>query len=137
LIFVDTNVVSETMRRTPSPDVRTWVRRNDNELALPTVTIAEVAFGIEKIAPDNRAQRLTVILNEWRTRYATRIFDLTEEAALECGRIMGEAARRGREMSTADGMIGAIALVNGGRLATRNLKHFEGTGLELVSPWDY
>lgn len=39
-------------------------------------------------------------------------------------------------MSTADGMIAAIAKVNGGRLATRNLAHFQTTGLVLVSPWD-
>jgi predicted nucleic acid-binding protein len=50
---------------------------------------------------------------------------------------MGEASLRGRPMSVTDGMIAAIAMVNGGRLATRNLKHFEGTGLDLVSPWEF
>ena len=39
-------------------------------------------------------------------------------------------------MSTADGMIAAIAKVNGGRLATRKLAQFQTTGLALVSPWD-
>ena len=40
-------------------------------------------------------------------------------------------------MSTPDGMIAAIAKVNGGRLATRNLPDFSTTGLELISPWDF
>jgi predicted nucleic acid-binding protein len=136
LIFIDTNVVSETMRRSPDERVLAWIGRHDRELALPTVAIAELAFGIERIAPDNRASRLAAILTEWRLRYAAGIFGLTEEAALECGRVMGEASRRGRGMSTQDGMIAAIAMVNGGRLATRNLRHFEGCGLDLVSPWE-
>jgi predicted nucleic acid-binding protein len=49
LIFLDTNVVSETLRKTPDPAVIAWLVRNDAELALPTVTIAEIAFGIGKI----------------------------------------------------------------------------------------
>jgi predicted nucleic acid-binding protein len=34
-----------------------------------------------------------------------------------------------------DGMTAAIARVDGGRLATRNLSDFETTGFELTSPW--
>lgn len=66
-----------------------------------------------------------------------RIFSLTDEAALAYGEIMGQAARRGRAMTAPDGMIAAIARVNGGRLATRNLKDFETTDLELFNPWDF
>jgi predicted nucleic acid-binding protein len=58
LIFLDTNVISETLRTTPNPAVLAWLARNDAELALPTVTIAEIAFGIGKIRPDQRAARL-------------------------------------------------------------------------------
>ncbi|MCC5977482.1 MAG: type II toxin-antitoxin system VapC family toxin, partial [Salinarimonas sp.] len=39
--------------------------------------------------------------------------------------------------SAPDGMIGAIAAVNGGRLATRNLADFATTDLELINPWDF
>lgn len=50
---------------------------------------------------------------------------------------MGAASRQGFAMSAPDGMIAAIALVNDGRLATRNLADFRTTGLKLVSPWDF
>ena len=73
----------------------------------------------------------------WRRRFAGRIFGLTEEAALAYGEIMGEARRKGAGMSAPDGMIAAIARVNGGRLATRNLDDFRTTGLELMSPWAF
>lgn len=137
MIFLDTNVVSETLRRDPNEGVMAWLIRFDAELALPTVTIAEIAFGIQKIRPDQRAERLEQGLTEWRRRFVDRMFGLTEEAALAYGEIMGQAVRQGHAMSAPDGMIAAIARVNGGRLATRNLKDFETTGLALLNPWDF
>lgn len=137
MIFLDTNVISETLKKSPEPAVIAWLVRHDAELALPTVTIAEIAFGIQKIRPDQRAERLEQGLSDWRRRFADRIFGLTEAAALAYGDIMGVATRKGRGMSAPDGMIAAIARVNGGRLATRNLSDFATTDLELVSPWDF
>lgn len=135
MIFLDTNVVSETLRKAPDPAVVAWLTRFDAEIALPTIVIGEIAFGIRKIRPDQRADRLEQGLLEWRRRFAGHIFGLTEEAALAYGEIMGDAVLRGRAMAAPDGMIAAIARVNGGRLATRNLRDFADTGLDLVSPW--
>lgn len=137
MIFLDTNVVSETLRRTPHQAVMAWLVRNDTELALPTVTIAEIAFGIGKIRPDQRAARLEQGLTLWRHRFADRVFPFTEAAALAYGDIMSAALRQGRPMTAPDGMIAAITRVNGGRLATRNLADFHTTGLELLDPWDF
>ena len=137
MIFLDTNVISETLRKTPNSAVVAWLIRNDAELVLPTVTIAEVAFGIGKIRRDQRAARLEQGLDTWRHRFADRIFAFTEAAALAYGDIMSTALRQGRPMTAPDGMIAAIARINGGRLATRNLADFATTGLELISPWDF
>ncbi|MFK4532151.1 putative nucleic acid-binding protein [Bradyrhizobium ottawaense] len=46
MIFLDTNVIFETLRKAPDDAVIAWLVRHDAELALPTVTIAEIAFGI-------------------------------------------------------------------------------------------
>lgn len=137
MIFLDTNVISETLKKAPDEAVVAWLVRHDAELALPTVTIAEIAYGIQKIRPDQRADRLEQGLQDWRRRFADRIFGLTEETALAYGEIMGDAARQGHIMSAPDGMIAAIAQVNGGRLATRNLRDFRTTSLHLISPWDF
>lgn len=135
MIFVDTNVISETMRRTPDGTVLRWLEKHDAELAISTVVIAELAFGISKIHPDQRAVRLSAGLDAWRQRFAGRLFGLTEEAALAYGELMGNAARQGRPMSAPDGMIAAIALVHDCPLATRNVFDFQTTGIALKNPW--
>ena len=96
MIFLDTNVVSETLAKAPNPGVLAWLSRFDAELALPTVALAEIAYGIDKIRTDQRAKRLARGLEEWRKRFADRIFAFTEPAALIYGSMMGEATRSGR-----------------------------------------
>ncbi len=135
MIFLDTNVVSETLKRTPEASVLRWLEKHDAELALSTVVIAELAFVINKIRPDERAQRLANGLEAWRSRFAGRVFAFTEEAALTYGELMGEAIRAGRPMSAPDGMIAAIARVHSAPLATRNVANFRETGVVLVDPW--
>jgi predicted nucleic acid-binding protein len=135
VIFVDTNVVSESLRLQPNEAVLQWLERSDAELALSTVVIAELAFGVEKIRPDQRALRLTAGLEAWRRRFAGRIFAFTEEAALLYGQIMASAARKGRPMSAQDGMIAAIAAAHSSPLATRNFDDFQLAGIAIINPW--
>lgn len=135
MIFLDTNVVSETLRSSPDARVMAWLERHDADLALSTIVVGELAFGIEKIRPDQRAKRLSAGLDAWRKRFAGRIFVFTEEAALTYGDIMGKAARQGGPMTAQDGMIAAIARVHGGSLATRNQRDFRLARISLVDPW--
>ena len=135
MIFVDTNVVSETLRIKSAEPVLTWLARHDAELALSSIVIAEIAFGINKIHPDQRALRLAAGLDEWRRRFAGRIFAFTEESALIYGQIMGAAARSGRPMSAQDGMIAAIARAHDSPLATRNGSDFAFAEIEIINPW--
>lgn len=137
MIFLDSNVVSESLRKTPDAAVLAWLVRNDAEIALPTVTIAEIAFGIAKVRPEQRAERLGLGLSSWRHRFADRIFPFTESAALDYGDIMSRALSQGRPMSAQDGMIASITRINGGKLATRNTADFETTGVDLICPWDF
>lgn len=135
MIFLDTNVISETLKRVPEPVVLRWLEKHDAELALSTVVIGELAFGIGKIRPDERADRLQSGLDEWRRRFAGRIFAFTEDAALIYGHIMGEAARLGRPMPALDGMIAAICRSHDCALATRNSNDFATAGIAVVDPW--
>ena len=135
MIFLDTNVISETLKPEPESLVVEWLIMHDSELAIPSVTIAELAYGIARIQPEQRAARLEQGLREWRQRFADRIFAFNERAALIYGEIMAEAAFAGRTLSMPDGMIAATALVNSGSLATRNIQDFMHIGIDLINPW--
>jgi predicted nucleic acid-binding protein len=135
LIFLDTNVVSEIVRPSPDPKVIAWLTKHDAALALSTVVLAEVAYGIERIRPDERAKRLEGFPGELQRRFMARIYGLDVESALHYGVIMGQSQRRGRTLSTADGMIAAIAIRHGADLATRNAADFALPGLKLHNPW--
>jgi predicted nucleic acid-binding protein len=76
-------------------------------------------------------------LTDWRHRFADRIFGFTEVAALAYGDIMSAAVKKGQPMTAPEGMIAAIARINGASLATRNLTDFATTGLALIPPWDF
>ncbi len=135
MILVDTNVVSETLKPAPEPLVIEWLIAHDAELAIPSVTLAELAYGIERIRPEQRSQRLLRGLMGWRERFADRILAFNERAAIIYGEIMGQASRFGMPMAIPDGMIAATSLANGGTLATRNVEDFRQSGVDLVNPW--
>lgn len=135
MIFADTNLISEMVRPRPDAKAAAWIRKNDFQLALSTVVLAEIKFGIERIRPDERARALEGFFRETRQHFAGRIHAFDEPSAIVYGEIMGEASRRGRKLSVPDGMIAAIALRHGAALATRNATHFRVDGLELIDPW--
>jgi predicted nucleic acid-binding protein len=73
--------------------------RHDAELALPTVTIAEIAFGIKRSIRIRGRLGWEQGLTDWRHRFADRIFGFTEAAALAYGDIMSAAVQKGRPMT--------------------------------------
>lgn len=136
MIFTDTNVLSETVRPRPNTQVLKWLEKHDPELAMSTVVLAELSFGIEKIRADERAKRLSGFFQETRARFSGRIYGFDESSALIYGKIMGEAVREGRTLPAADGMIAAIALRHDAALATRNKRNFGIRVLRVIDPWE-
>lgn len=128
-------MVSEIARLRPDANVLTWYTAHDEELALSSIVIAEISYGVERVRPDERGPRLGEALDRLMQRHSARIFGFNETTALIYGRIMGAAKRQGRLMSIPDGMIAAIALEHGAPLATRNASHFQIPDLQLIDPW--
>lgn len=63
MIFVEALVVFQMLKRAPKLTALRWLEKHDAELALSTVVIAELALGVSKIRPDERAQRWLMV---WR-----------------------------------------------------------------------
>lgn len=135
MILLDTNVLSELVRPAPSPRVVSWVTEHRHQLALSTVTVAELAYGIEILPGGVRRTTLRSLIQRLVAAYADRVLAFTERAGWQYGEVMARSRAAGRTMSVPDGMIAAVAMVNGCDLATRNGRDFEILPLRVVDPW--
>jgi len=138
MIILDTNVLSELMRPTPSPRVAAWVAKQSvTELFTTSITEAEIFYGIELLAKGKRREALLAAAEAmFAEDLAGRVFGFESDAARV---FSGIAARRrvlGRPISHADAQIAAIAQVRRAKLATRNVADFGDCGLDLVDPWN-
>lgn len=128
-------MLSELVKPQPDPKVIAWLTSHDLSLALSTIVLAEITYGIEKIRPDERARRLEGFPAELQRRYVGRLYSYDQECALLYGVLMGHSRRQGRILSTADGMIAATTLRHQGELATRNVDDFVLPNLIVHNPW--
>lgn len=137
MILLDTNVLSELTRRKPAPPVIAWHRQHEPLLALPTIALAELRFGIARLPDGRRRSSLLQFWTTTRDHYLGRIISFDERAAQTYGDLAAEAERVGRPINIADGQIAAIARTHGMKVATRDVSDFEVAGVTVVNPWDH
>ena len=138
MTILDTNVLSEVMAASPSAVALAWIsnRRLVDPLFISTITVAEILYGIEILAPGKRREKLSAEAEAmFAEDFAGRILVFDEQAARSFSQIAAERRRRGRPIAEFDAQIAAIAHVHGASLATRNTADFEGCGVRLVNPW--
>ena len=137
MIVLDTNVVSEPMRRNGDPAVRTWLDQQAAEtLYLTTTSLSELLVGIE-ILPDSRRKKgLADALSELLVSlFGSRILAFDQQAAVAYAPLVRRARTRGCLISVADAQIGAIATAHGFTVATRDTAPFLAAGVPVLDPW--
>lgn len=137
MIVLDTNVVSEMMRAAPSAQVEKWLNAQVSDtLWLNSVVVAELLFGVARLPEGARKQQLaSAIQATIEQDFAGRILSFDLEAAVVYAQITSRCEAMGRPIDAADAQIAAMCLVQNAPLATRNTKHFEGIGLQVINPW--
>lgn len=137
MVVLDTNVISELFRPSPSAQVLDWFHAEPKHLLYTTtVTMAEVFAGLEIMPTGRRRATLTRLANHVFERdFDGRILEFTDAAARAYAGIMARSRAQGRPMSSRDAMIASISLSRRAALATRNTRDFEGCGVRLVNPF--
>ncbi len=137
MIVADTNVLSELMRIAPDPGVVSWFESiSAPEFFATSVTEAEVRTGLRSLPRGRRRRRLTESAERLFGHFTPeRILAFDRRAAAAFARIFVHRQQAGRPIGVADCQIAAIASVHGAVVATRNLRDFSDTGVELVNPW--
>jgi len=131
MYLVDTNVVSEARRG--AAEAVAWLRSvNPLDVHLSVITLGEIMHGIalKQKSDPQAASHLAQWLQTLRRNHADRILPVTDQIAVEWGRI---AALRPR--GDADGLIAATAIVHDLIIVTRNVGDFEETRASVLNPW--
>jgi predicted nucleic acid-binding protein len=136
MIIVDTNVVSELMRPAPAPAVVRWVRsRAGRELCTTSVTLAEIRYGIARLPEGRRKTELMTTAEEVFAAFEEQILPFDAPATVHYATIACARERAGAPIDGLDAQIAAICRTHQATLATRNLKDFRGTGIDVIDPW--
>jgi len=137
VIILDTNVISEIFRPAPEPRVVDWLESLTGDVAITSITLSELLAGVRRLPASRRRDELTeridAALEPYRGSRAVLPFD--DVAADHYADVLVAREDEGAPIGTADAQIAAICLAHGAACATRNVKDFVHTGVELIDPW--
>jgi tRNA(fMet)-specific endonuclease VapC len=130
VIVLDTDVISELMRRNPAPSMVARLGEVPAaEQCTTAVTIGELAYGARKVGRPELYERALVLLGQ------TRVLSFDREAAEAYGRIRSDLERRGTRLADPDLRIAATALVHRATVITGNVRHFSRVPGLSVEDW--
>jgi predicted nucleic acid-binding protein len=127
--LADTNAVSGWMRGEPS--VISWFGTHGDEIAISTISLAELRRGIELKAHGKARLELERTFRFVLETFEGSVWVFDEAAAFEWARLMAEA--RNHPLPYDDSLIAAIARSMDATVLTRNVKHFPGC--PTIDPW--
>jgi predicted nucleic acid-binding protein len=135
--LVDTDAISNARKRVhANPGVRRFFRDAATRgipLFLSPVTIGELRQGVEAVRQRGdlaQATRLARWLGTVTRDYADAILPFDEEIAQVWGRLRVPHAE-----NPLDTQIAATALIYGLTVVTRNVAHYEPTGVSVLNPF--
>src|SRR5262249_6580338 len=138
VIVLDTNVISEALRREPADAVRRWLEKQSSaSLFTTTICEAEILYGVALLPTGKRRVALENAVAEMiRVAVSDRILPFDSEAAAAFAKIAARRRATGRPMGEFDAQIAAIAASRDAAVATRNVSDFVDCGVSVISPWD-
>ena len=138
MFVLDTNVVSELMKPDPNLSVLDWTySQSRDELYITTISEAELWFGMEIMAEGRRRQQVAARIRRMLERFfGGRILPFDSAAARAYASMVAQRRCTGAIVPILDAQIAAIALSREAAVATRNVRHFEGVGIEIIDPWN-
>ena len=133
--LLDTNVVSETTKRRPSPHVTTFLSQSE-DLWLASVVVHELEYGVRLIPPGHRRERLRADIARLLGSYEDRILPFDRASAEWAALFRSDAMRSGRSPDLVDVLIAGTAKAHDLAVATRNVGDFQHLDVEVVNPWE-
>jgi predicted nucleic acid-binding protein len=139
MIILDTNVVSELIRRQPDAAVVAWLdAQPSGDVATTAITVAELLYGVARLPRGRRKEQLAQAISDLvHDDLRGRVHPFAADSAERYAMIVSARERLGRPISVLDAQIAAICDTHGAHLATRNTRDFIHTGVDVVDPWTF
>lgn len=134
--MLDTNALSEPQRPKPDPGYMAWVAAQDEgDLATSAVVYGELKRGALNLPFGTRRVALETWLTEAVASFGHRLLPIDTRVAATWAELSVRHRRGGRTVLITDELIAATALAHGLAVVTRNVRDFQASGCEIVSPW--
>lgn len=133
--LVDTNVFAETVKPNPEARVVTWLRSNEANLYISTITIGEMRRGVERLPGRARKALLMNWLELLCERMEGRILSFNTSTAHVWGQLKAKWEKDGINVPSLDSQIAATAHRHQMTVVTRNVADFERTGVKVMNPF--
>jgi len=133
MFLLDTMVISEETKRNPNELATSWLHRTEPErLFLSVASIAEIKRGINQHRRVDRpfAERLEEWLGVTERRFGERMLAVDAPIARLWGELWHQLG-----FNSPDLIIAATARHYGLVVVTRNLRHFDNSGVRLLDPY--
>ena len=131
--LLDTNVVSALRRPDRHPAPIAWLKdQRASDLYISVVTVAEIERGVARQIPrdPNFARELTAWMERTLVAFADRLLGVDLPTARRWGRLSAALGH-----NDVDLLIAATALEHGLTVVTRNVRHFEPSGVPVLNPF--
>lgn len=133
MYLIDTMVLSERSKAKPFASVLDWLQSIELEhIFISVMTIGEIQRGIHKLElqEGRTAAKHRNWLDATLGHYSGQILPVTLEISRRWGPLSHDMRRTDPDL-----LIAATALEHDLTLATRNVRHFEPTGVKLFNPY--
>ncbi len=105
-------------------------------LYVSAATIAEIRFGIERIAdPSRRAELHEWLTHKVRPMFARRVLAIAEDVMFRLRLMVEEGRKGGHTYSQPDLIIAATAFCHGLTVVTRDVGDYERARVPVLNPW--
>ena len=129
IYLLDTNVISELVKKTPEPQVLNWLQTVDL-LAISVITVEEVRFGLSWQPNTGKLALVGALIDQLHIVYA-----VTASIAARAGVLRGQFQAQGVTRTSPDMLIAATAQEHQLVLVTRNVQEFTGCGIQVINPF--
>jgi predicted nucleic acid-binding protein len=135
--LLDTNILSELRRPRPERKVVAFVAAQPlDRLYVSAATLAEIRFGIERVAdPGRRAALADWLTHKVRPMFGQRALPITEDIMFKWRLMVEEGRKAGHTFSQPDLIIAATALHHGLTVVSRDVSDYRRAKVPVLNPW--